>query len=178
MQKIEQWKPVPDFEGIYEISDKCRLRRISTHKGRAKESYPSPHLKKSGYVDYWLWKDGKPTRRIAHRLMWEAFNGPIAPGLVMNHKNGIRDDNRIENLEIVTQSENVRDGFLRGRKPPNNPSHGEANGGAKLREHEVREIRRLRASGSSQREVSEKFGISIHLVSLIHRRRIWKHLSD
>lgn len=176
MENAETWKPVPNFEGVYEISDQCRLRRIATFGGRPTETYSAPHRKKSGYVDFWLWRDGKPTRKIAHRLMWEAFISPIPKGLVMNHKNGIRDDNRLENLEVVTQSENVRDGFKRGRPRPNNPSPGEKNGSAKLTEDQVRQIRRLRASGTSQREVAEQFGVSIPLVSLIHRRLVWREL--
>jgi hypothetical protein len=82
------------------------------------------------------WNCGHTYRRIAfrgkfyyaHRLVWEAFNGKIPGALTINHKNGVRDDNRLENLELLTMSENVRHAainlhtdreFPSGRKKPN-----------------------------------------------------------
>jgi len=176
MENTVQWKPVPEFD--YEVSSDGRLRRIRTFGGRPTETYSSLHKKRTGYIDLWLWKDGKPTRRPAHRLVWEVFNGPIPKGLVINHKNGVKDDNRLENLEVLTQSENVIDGFRRGRPKPNNPSFGMNNGSAKLGPDAVREIRRLRKQGARQKDVAEKFGVSVPLVSLIHRRLIWVDLPD
>lgn len=178
MENIEIWRPAAGWVDLYEVSNIGRLRRVKTHAGKPTETYSSPHKKRSGYIDLWLWRDGKPTRKIAHRLVWESFVGPIPDKMVMNHKNGVRDDNRLENLEVVTQSENIKHGFRRGRKPANNPSKGVKNGGAKLNEAAVRDIRRLRKEGLSQREVAEKYGVSIGLVSLIHRRRLWAELTD
>lgn len=55
-----------------------------------------------------LCKDGTYTRRSVHRLMWEAFNGPIPGRLEINHKNLDRADNRLENLELVTHQQNIQ----------------------------------------------------------------------
>lgn len=49
-----------------------------------------------------------------HRLVWETFNGPIENNMVIDHINGIRDDNRLENLRLVSQSENVENGYNNG----------------------------------------------------------------
>lgn len=50
---------------------------------------------------------------MLHRIVWTAFRGPILPGLVIDHHNRNREDNRLENLEAVTQSENA----CRGHAP-------------------------------------------------------------
>ena len=55
-----------------------------------------------------LCRDGAYTRRSVHRLVWEAFNGPIPGRLEINHKNLDRADNRLENLEMVTHQQNVQ----------------------------------------------------------------------
>ncbi len=54
-----------------------------------------------------------------HRAVWEAFNGPIPGRLEVNHKNLIRDDNRLENLELLTHQENVQHAFDIYRQNPN-----------------------------------------------------------
>jgi hypothetical protein len=53
-------------------------------------------------------KNGNYRRVSVHRAVWEAFNGPIAGRLEVNHKNLDRSDNRLENLELLTHQENVR----------------------------------------------------------------------
>ena len=55
-----------------------------------------------------LCRDGVYVRRSVHRLVWEAFNGPIPGRLEINHKNLNRSDNRLENLELVTHQQNVQ----------------------------------------------------------------------
>ena len=61
-----------------------------------------------GYWQIALCKDGKYTRRAVHRVMWEAFNGPIFGRLEINHKNLDRSDNRLKNLELVTHQQNIQ----------------------------------------------------------------------
>lgn len=51
---------------------------------------------------------------LAHRLIWESVFGPIPRGLEINHKNGVKTDNRIRNLEAVTRSENMRHAYRLG----------------------------------------------------------------
>lgn len=71
-----------------------------------------------------LCKDGKYVRRSVHRMMWEAFNGPIAGRLEINHKDLNRSNNRLENLEVVTHQQNIKHaidkyaekGLLRAKK--------------------------------------------------------------
>ena len=115
-------------------------------------------LKKGYVVIKILQKNYSLHRLIAINFIPNPLNLPI-----VNHKNGIRNDNRVENLEWVTQKENVIDGFKRGRK---NPS-GEHNGNCKLKEVEITEIRKLISEGVRPKEISEKFSISQSHISRI-----------
>lgn len=75
---------------------------------------------------------------MAHRLIWEAVNGPIPDGLQINHKNGIKHDNRIENLELVTQSENAKHAYRIGLQS----ASGDHNG------RRIGKLRKLRSKGA------------------------------
>jgi hypothetical protein len=117
---------------------------------------------------------GKP--RYVHRLVAAAFIGPppFAKAEV-NHKNGIKTDNRIENLEWVDRRENIaharRTGLLvcaRGEKV----THSKLNADA------VRKIRGLLAEGVSHREIARRFNISRGPVGAIARGHLWKHVED
>jgi hypothetical protein len=173
---MERWKSVPGFDA-YKISTLGRLKRVKTPSGKPYDLIIKPHQKKHGYCDYWLWKDGIKKRVIAHRLVYTTLVGPIPDGLCINHKNGVKTDNRLANLEVMTLSENLRHSFrVLGRKAPNYPSPGEKNGSAKLTPEKVREIRRLCASGVYQYEVAELFGVTQGCVNFIVKRQTWAHI--
>ena len=61
-----------------------------------------------GYWQISLCKNGKYVRRAVHRIMWEAFYGPIPGRFEINHKNLDRADNRLDNLELVTHQQNIQ----------------------------------------------------------------------
>lgn len=173
---MERWKRVPEFDD-YQVSSMGRLRRVWTYSGKPCDTIIRPHKKRHGYADYWLWHKSVKTRLPAHRLVYTIFVGPIPAGLCINHKNGVKDDNRVANLEVMTRSENTRHGFrVLGRKAPNNPSPGEKNGSAKLTPEKVREIRRLCASGIYQYEVARQFGVTQGCVNYIVKRQTWAHI--
>jgi hypothetical protein len=173
---MERWKPVPEFDD-YQVSSMGRLKRVKTPSGKPYDLIIRPHQKKNGYADYWLWNRGLKNRFKAHTLIYTTFVGPIPDGLCINHKNGVKNDNRVANLEVMTRSENTKHGFrVLGRKAPNNPNPGEKNGSAKLTEDQVREIRRLCASGQYQYVVGRMFGVSQSAVQFIVNRRTWAHV--
>lgn len=65
---------------------------------------------------------------MAHRMIWESVNGPIPDGMQINHINGIKSDNRIANLELVTPSENARHAYAIGLKRADGEFNGRAIG--------------------------------------------------
>ena len=102
----EVWKPVLGYEDRYEASNYGRVRSLGNDKSR-KEKILKPGKSGKGYLQFSLYRDGKPKRYKVHRLVWEAFNGPIPAGMQVNHINEDKNDNRFENLNLMTCKENV-----------------------------------------------------------------------
>jgi hypothetical protein len=111
----------------------------------------------------------------AHRVIWEAVNGPIPPKIQVNHINGIKTDNRIENLDLVTNSGNMKHAYRTGLSTIP-MCRGEKHGNSKLTEDAVREIRRLRADGKLTTWIAERFGIKKQTVSLVLSGQTWGHV--
>jgi hypothetical protein len=106
-----------------------------------------------------------------HRLIWESVHGAIPPGLEINHINGLKHDNRIANLELVTPSENTRHAYRIGLRT----ATGEQNGRAQLSEEQVRMIR---SSPLTNRELSEQLPVSSQQIRRIRARTSWSHVSE
>lgn len=113
MQEI--WKDAPGFEGRYQVSNTGRVKSVSfmqpyvLRNGKpalraTKEKIVAQQLQNSGYFLVHLHKDNARKAKLVHRLVAEAFIG--ANSGEVNHKNGIKTDNRVDNLEWVTSSEN------------------------------------------------------------------------
>lgn len=105
----EIWMPVVGYETKYKISSIGRLKNIRT------DHLKKPQKTMRGYTDYGLWDGNKKKLIKAHKMVWYAFAGEIPSGMQINHINGNKRDNRIENLEIVSGRDNVNHAHL-GRK--------------------------------------------------------------
>lgn len=119
--KTEQWKYVVNYEGFYQVSDLGRIKSISRNILRngvyffqSKGKILKQGMNK-GYLLISLYTNGTCKTRKSHQLVAEAFlnHKPCGLKLVVNHKNFIRTDNRVENLEIVTQRENANKKHLK-----------------------------------------------------------------
>jgi len=134
---------------------------------------------KNGYRTVYIGNKKRGALIKLHRAVVAAFIGPVPPGMHVNHKNGVKDDNRVENLEIVTPRENVLHGFrVLGRKGCNTkPNRGSAHHNARLTEDDVRELKRLRGQGFTQVRLAARFGISQTNVSRILRGEAWPHVT-
>lgn len=104
---MEIWKSVSGYEGIYEVSNAGRVRR----NGRILK----PWRTKNGYIHVTLCSDKRKKQVLVHRLVAKAFLEDIPGKDYVNHKNCNPSDNRVENLEWVTQSENVKYSYITGR---------------------------------------------------------------
>lgn len=110
-----------------------------------------------------------------HRIVAHVFLGECPPDMQVNHKNGIKTDNRISNLEYVTASENTRHSFEVLGKQVN---AGEKHGNSKLTSANVIEIRARLKRGAKLKELSIEFGVWEGTISAIKHRRLWKHLEE
>ena len=98
--------PILGYEGRYEGSNFGRIKSLN-YRRTGKEKILRPRKLKAGYLQVPLWKDEKGQRFLVHRLVWEAFNGPIPEGMEVNHVNECTWDNRLENLNLLTHKENI-----------------------------------------------------------------------
>lgn len=121
----ENWSPVLDWEGYYEVSNEGRLRSVpreilvnrktSQYVRNSSGRILTPYVDRDGYKTLHLSRDGKRVAVKVHRLVAEAFIGPEPPGrpLVL-HSDGDPGNNRVSNLRWGNQSENLLDAIAHG----------------------------------------------------------------
>lgn len=123
----ETWLPIKGYEHLYEVASTGRVRSVdrmvlNTRTGRCYPkggAYMHPTKAANGYMVVNL----KGRTKYVHRLVVEAFVGSIPPKMDINHKNGNRTDNNLQNLEICTRRENILHSFrVLGRKGNHAPT--------------------------------------------------------
>lgn len=108
----EEWRPVEEYPD-YEVSNMGNIRRVTTQ--RALSIFPS-----NGYRQVAFRVKGKQLKKSVHRLVAQAFIPNIDNKPTVNHINGRKDDNRVENLEWATYSENHLHAFRVLKRPTGN----------------------------------------------------------
>jgi hypothetical protein len=109
----EIWRPVVGFEGVYEVSDHGRVKRIMGGRGAVTGKILSLNrLNKKGYATVWLHKfiNGVQVKKFmtTHHVVAAAFLPPQpTPDHQVNHKDGVKTNNCADNLEWVTNQENM-----------------------------------------------------------------------
>ena len=107
---LERWKPIKGYEGLYEVSDAGKVKSLITNK------LLDCGLTTKGYKRVCLTKDCKHKFYAVHRIVAEAFIPNLNNKPQVNHINGIKTDNRVENLEWCTNSENQKHSYDNGLK--------------------------------------------------------------
>ena len=185
----EIWKSIKGYEGIYEVSDAGRVKRLrreiecNTARttteyriviqekilrpvkiGSSKEKYLSVGLRN---------KDGERKLKKIHRLVAEAFIPNPSNLPQIDHKDGNKNNNSASNLEWVTGEENYRRALQMGLAC----SKGARNGNAKLTEEQVKEIRRTYVGKSKtygSNALSKKYGVHRSTIENIAKGNAWK----
>lgn len=166
----EEWRPIPGWKGWYEASSLGRVRRVrpSRVKRNASGFVIKPRRYPSGYLYATLCKGGDKKTVKIHRAVLSAFKGLCPTGKECDHKNGVRDDNRIGNLRWVTKATNLRGRFLRHGGAP--WGRGEKNYQAKMNDAQARLIRACVSMGLPrgwQMLLSELWGVSAPNVCMV-----------
>ena len=112
--EINEWKYIVGYEGVYQVSKSGEVRRWKKYKN--KWSLLSPYSDKSGYLKVKLIVKYKSKCFFVHRLVGAAFIENPYNKREINHRNGVKSDNRVENLEWSTRSENMKHAFSTGLK--------------------------------------------------------------
>lgn len=169
---MEVWKKIKGFEK-YEISNLGRLKvNLKYRKHRDyQHKILNPSLDRDGYRRTVLTSlDKNRKSKLIHRLVAIAFiDNPLKKPCV-NHINGIKTDNGLDNLEWVTVSENNKHAIKMGLA---GQVGGEKHHMAKLTKVEVDKIKALYLKGKSQRLLSYKFNISQTQISRIVNNKRW-----
>lgn len=161
------WKPIPKYVGVYEVSHNGEVRRVDRKAFRTLKPYKNTH----GYLIVSLSLNGQVKDYSVHSLVLKAFVGDCPDGLEINHINGVRDDNNLNNLEYVTRSDNHlhRTQVLRH-------GIGETNPMTSLKDIEVDRIRGLYRDGLTQKQIAKMYSTTREVISRIVLGKTWKHL--
>jgi hypothetical protein len=132
-------------------------------------------LNRKGYPTCKICLPGHPHKTIAvHRLVASAFLGEPVPGQQVNHKNGIKTDNRPDNLEYMTCEENVRHCWANGLHGVKH-CQGEANKRSRLTVDDVRAIRNAYPE-VSMAQLASSFGVTKQAIWHVVHRKTWIHI--
>lgn len=111
----EVWKDIPGYEGRYKVSNLGQVKSLLDKNGKSRELIIKLDTV-LGYRQVALYLNGSFKRYKVHRLVLAVFIGESE--LQVNHINGIKTDNRLCNLEYVTQSENMKHAYRLGLEKP------------------------------------------------------------
>lgn len=184
MNQHEEWRPVKDYESLYEVSSAGRVRSLDRTvrcgvRGNGLRTLPGRMLKPGddthGYPSINLADETHGRKRVfakIHRLVAESFLGTKPTSAhVVNHINGITTDNRVENLEWITQRQNMQHAGRTGLM-----LRGEKVTVSKITADDVRQIRSRRAAGEKLKSIAADFGIAESTTCQIAKGQVWKHV--
>lgn len=172
MSDDEQWRPIEDYVGYYEVSNLGRVRNVRKQARRVVGKVLKVCDNGRGYKSVMLRKDGRSKRLYVHRLVAAAFLGPCPAGSEVAHLNHNRSDNRAVNLTYLTHYENVQHS-----KQLKRHAHGETCGHSKLTEKKVLEIRKLYEQGKhSQQSLANMFRVHQATICYVVNNKTWSHL--
>lgn len=167
MKRINvQWTPIKDFPN-YLVSSMGDVENRNTQKQR------KPQLTHKGYHKIFLYNKEHKTQRFVHRLVAEAFIPNPENKPCVNHIDGNKTNNNVENLEWCTVQEN--NGHAK-RLKLYKPLMGQDHANSKVTDSDVLEIRRLHSEGNTCKSIAPNFGLHKTTVQRIVNKETWRHM--
>jgi len=176
----EQWKDVVGYEGLYQVSNLGRVKKLAGTKCRA-DRMRKLVVTPNGRLQIALYKNNIERKFLVHRLVLIAFVGKPKINQITRHLDGNPMNNYLTNLRWGTHVQNQADSVRHGTKinPPKNDNSGTNNGQNKLSEQQVAMIKQLADRGlHTQQQIANMYGITQQTVSDIKRNRSWSHLNE
>lgn len=170
---MEIWKQIKHYEGIYEVSNYGNVRSID----RMEKFMESMRLRKgkmikiryfNKYAFVMLTKNAIAKSYFVHRLVAQEFIGDIN-GKVVDHIDFNPSNNHVDNLQILTQKENINRGVLKKRH-----NFGEKHGMSKLTENDIRNLRNAKKGSIS--DLCKQIGITYSTAKKVRRLESWTHV--
>lgn len=170
VRRTRQWRDIPGYEGLYRVSDLGVVVAYpnTRHRGFAPLK---PWLTNKGYPQVRLCRQGHRKNHSVHTLVLLAFRGPPPPGHVSRHRNGIRQQCHLGNLEYGTQSENLADMHRHGTARIGSKHHN-----AVHTEAEVLDIRAALRRGESPARLANAYRVTPENIYAIRDRITWRHV--
>lgn len=154
----ECWLDIKNYEGKYQVSNTGKVRNLKTNR------ILKPQL--TGQYRYdavTLCKNSIKKRYYVHRLVAQHFILNPENKYSVNHKNGNKQDNNVNNLEWATGTEQNNHAFKIGIKKPEDHS--------KLTRQDVEQIRQTKGK---LKDIAKSYGVSCSLISMIRNNKIWR----
>lgn len=166
-----EWRPIPGFEGAYEVSRCGRVRSLGRKVVQSNGAWQIiegtvlvARVDTSGYEGVTL--SMRRTRRV-HRLVAQVFLAPVPGKDHVNHIDGNKRNNYASNLEWCTRAENAAHAARLGI----------GSGSTKLTAEDVRQIRSEHTNGTAVRQLARRFNVHRISIRKIIRGETWKHVS-
>lgn len=178
--KIKKRDVLYNYKNLYKISNYGRVKSLGIYHGRTNNFFKKEHilkarLSKLGYIIYTLSNYGKANYISVHRAVAETFILNFENKPQVNHIDGNKQNNRIDNLEWCTNSENVKHAYNIGLKVSKGKSFPkEKNPNSRFTEKEIKEIREKRQKGYKLKELAKEYNTSESYVCEICKYKFWK----
>lgn len=163
----EVWKTIEGFNNHYSVSTLGRVRRDAPGKSTKSGNFLKPRIRPDGYTEAHLSFKNISKLIYIQRLVAIAFIGKPDFGFEVNHKDGDKKNNRLDNLEYVTRKTNIIHAIKNGLR----------HNCSKLKKEDVLNIRRLiKNKIKTMNEIASIYKISPSAVSNIKNRKTWSHI--